>query len=573
MEWGERRLLSPENTDSTEFVANGVERSLKSLLRLSDRLNSIFDLNSLLDVLVEQMLELTSAESGCAGLRTAKGMACDHFLQVSRGVLAVVNLSPDYTAGTGWSRRILANGHPYLTNDALNDPVILPEVRERLGVTSGMCIPIVDNRKEVIAFFEVHNKESGAEFTEQDLENGLAAAQIASLAIQNGLTYLKLTALAAFSRSLTLTSDLEQTLEVIGEQIETNFHRAAAIFMPGDQGTDASLVQRFRTRDFSATAKELEAATWCWQHGQEAGTDTTAVPDALAHYLPLAVRGRVIGVLGLMPRPGAWFSTQQRELLAGFVGQSALAIERGLLEQRVRRLRFLDESDRVQNALFAAISHEVRAPLAAITAAVSGMLNPIAPLDRAHERQLLQTAEYEAKRLHRLMNNLLNVTRLQAGVSRVRLEPCDLSDVVGAALEDVGTQAQTRRVSIEISPDVPLVPMDFELIKQVLVNLFSNAFKFSSPDEPIHLASQLADGELQVSVADRGPGVPLEDLDRVFGKFQRLAESSSADGLGLGLSICKEFVEAHRGRIWLEKNPEGGTIARFVLPAPISPSA
>ncbi len=133
-------------------------------------------------------------------------------------------------------------------------------------------------------------------------------------------------------------------------------------------------------------------------------------------------------------------------------------------------------------------------------------------------------------------------------------------------MEDLGEQAQTRRVSIEISLDVPLVPMDFELIKQVLVNLFSNAFKFSSPDESIHLGGHLIDGELNVSVADRGRGVPLEDLDRVFGKFQRLEESSFADGLGLGLSICKEFVEAHRGRIWLENNPEGGTIARFVLP-------
>jgi K+-sensing histidine kinase KdpD len=558
--------VSSENKASTESVANGVERSLKSLLRLSDKLNSIFDLNSLLDALVEQMLELTNAESGCAGLRTAKGMACDHFLQVSRGVLTVVNVSQD-ASGTGWSHWVLTKGTPYLTNDAVNDPVILPELREQLGVTSGMCIPIVDGRKEVIAFFEVHNKESGGEFTNQDLENGLAAAKIASLAIQNGLTYLKLTALAAFSRSLTLTSDMEQTLEVICEQIVTTFHRAAAIFMPGDQGANAPLVQRFRTREFSATDKELAAAIWCWKHGKESGTDTTAEPDALAHYVPLSVRGRVIGVLGLMPRPGAWFSTQERELLAGFVGLSALAIERGLLEQRVRRLRFLDDSDRVQNALLAAVSHEVRAPLAAITAAVSGMLYPTAPLDRTHERQLLQTAEYEAKRLHRLMNNLLNVTRLQAGVSRVRLEPCDISDVVGAALEDLGTPAQTQRVSIEISPDVPLVPMDFELIKQVLVNLLSNAFKFSPPDEAIQLASHLVDGELHVSISDRGRGVPLEDVDRVFGKFQRLAESGSPDGLGLGLSICKEFVEAHRGRIWLETNPEGGTIARFILPA------
>jgi two-component system sensor histidine kinase KdpD len=267
-----------------------------------------------------------------------------------------------------------------------------------------------------------------------------------------------------------------------------------------------------------------------------------------------------------MPSSGAWLSTQQRELLAGFIGQAAIAIEQGLLEQRLRRLRFLDESDRLQNALLAAISHEVRAPLAAITTAVTGMLNAPVPLDRAHERQLLQTAEYEAKRLHRLMNNLLNVTRLQAGVSRLKLEPSDLSDVVGAALEELQASTRKRSVSVEISPEVPLVPMDFELITQVLVNLLSNALKFSPPDQPIRLSGQIVNGELEVTVADRGRGVPEEELGRVFQKFHRLAESTSNDGLGLGLSICKEFVEAHRGRIRLENNPGGGTIARFFLP-------
>jgi two-component system sensor histidine kinase KdpD len=194
------------------------------------------------------------------------------------------------------------------------------------------------------------------------------------------------------------------------------------------------------------------------------------------------------------------------------------------------------------------------------------MLNAPVPLDRAHERQLLQTAEYEAKRLHRLMNNLLNVTRLQAGVSRLKLEPSDLSDVVGAALEELQASTRKRSVSVEISPEVPLVPMDFELITQVLVNLLSNALKFSPPDQPIRLSGQIVNGELEVTVADRGRGVPEEELGRVFQKFHRLAESTSNDGLGLGLSICKEFVEAHRGRIRLENNPGGGTIARFFLP-------
>ena len=140
--------------------------------------------------------------------------------------------------------------------------------------------------------------------TPQDLKNSLAAAQIASLAIQNSLTYGKLTALAAFSRSLALASDLEQILEVVAHHLEINFHRGSVILLPADK----RLMLRFRTPEFISTAKEMEAALWCWEHGQEAGASTAAVSDAQGYYFPLIVRGQVIGVFGLESRPGAWFS-------------------------------------------------------------------------------------------------------------------------------------------------------------------------------------------------------------------------------------------------------------------------
>ncbi len=535
-----------------------LEYSLASLRRFSDRLNSTFDLESLLDALVEEVLELTNSETGCAGLRTPQGMSCDHFLHAGSIVPFRYRCEP----GIGWPGWVLTQETYYLTNDALHDALIVPEVRERFGVTSGISIPIVDSQKDVIGFLEVYNKKPDTGFSPQDVKNSMAAAQIASLAIQNGLTSRKLTALAGFSRSLTLASDLDQILEIVAHHVEIDFQRGSAILLPADQ----RLMVRFRTPEFLSTTKEMEAAVWCWKHGQEAGASATAVSDAQGYYLPLVVRGEVIGVLGLESRSGVWFSTPQRELLAGFVGQSALAIERGLLEQKVRRLRLLDQSDRVQSALLTAVSHEVRAPLAAITAAVSGLLNDSVPLDEAHERQLLRTAQSEVKRLHRLMNNLLSVTRLQAGASGLNVEACDLSDVVGAALEELGTATDNRQLSIEVPPDLPLIAMDFVLITQVLVNLLSNAIKFSPSGEAVTLRARIVNGELEVAVIDRGVGVPEADLERVFHKFHRLVESNSPDGLGLGLSICKEFVEAHRGRIALERNPGGGTIARFVLP-------
>jgi len=411
-------------------------------------------------------------------------------------------------------------------------------------------------------FFEVYNKTGGAGFSPNDLKYSLAAAQIASLAIQNSLTYGKLSALAAFSQSLALAGDLEQVLEVVGHHLEINFHRGSVILLPADK----ELMRRFQTPGFPVGSRENEAALWCWEHGQEAGASTAVLSDANAYYLPLNVRSQVIGVLGLEFLPGAWFPVSQRELLAGLIGQSALAIERWLLERKVRRLRFLDESDRVQNALLAAISHEVRAPLAAITAAVSGLLSPAVPLEKPLEQRLLRTAESEVKRLYRLMNNLLSVTRLQAGATRLKLEPCDLSDVVGAALEELGTSADGRQISTEIPQDLPLISMDFVLITQVLVNLFTNALKFSPFNQPVRLHSQIVNDKLEVKIVDRGVGIPEADFDRVFQKFHRLSQSNSADGLGLGLSICKEFVETHRGRITIENNPEGGAIATFVLP-------
>lgn len=537
---------------------NDTEHSLRSLLRMSETLNSASDLDSLLDALVEQLLELTGAESGCAGVRTSQGMSCGHFFQGSRVVPLTYHCAP----GVGWAGWLIKHGIHYLTNDAAHDPVILPEVRGRLGVRSGIAVPIVDSEKDVIAFFEVYNKGGSAGFTPADLDHSLAAAQIASLAIHNRLLYQNLSALAAFSQSLTVTNDFDQILEVVGRHMEANFKRRAVILLPFSGG----LTPRFSSAEFVFDEQERTAAIWSWEHGQDAGRSTDILSAAQAHYLPLKARGQVIGVLGLEVKPGGWFSNVQRQLFSAVISQSALAIERGLLEQKVRCLRFLEESDKVQNAVLSAISHDVGAPLAAITASLSGLLTSDGALDQAAERQLLETADIEARRLHRLVNNLLSMTRLETGVLTVKTEPHDLLDLVSAALEELGESAGQRRVSFDIPEDLPLVPMDIGLITHVFINLFSNALKYSPPDQPVEVRGRIIDDQLEVLVVDRGSGVLPEDLGRVFDKFYRVADVGSSNGLGLGLAICKAFIEAHDGRITLENNPMGGTIVRVVIP-------
>ena len=405
-------------------------------------------------------------------------------------------------------------------------------------------------------------KRPGHEFTPLDLKNALAAAKIASLAIQNGLTYGQLTALAAFSRSLTLASDLEQILEVVAHHFEINFHRGAVILLP----VDRLLTLRYQDFRFYSDCQELEAATWCWKHAEETGAETTSYPGCAGPLFSADGSWEVIGVLGLIAAGPVLVLDTEARASGRFHRPIRVSYRAGILEQRLRRLQFLDESDRLQNALLAAVSHEVRAPLAAITAAVSGLLTSTAPLDQPHERQLLRTAEAEAKRLHRLMNNLLNVTRLQAGMSRLKLEPCDLSDVVGAALEELGASTQERYISIDIPPDLPLVPMDFDLITQVLVNLFSNAIKFSPPEEPIQLQGRIVGDSLKLPWRIEGRGYLKKILVGFFKSFTGLPNPVRSMAWVWDFPSAKNLWKHIAGRIRLENNPGGGTIAKFVLP-------
>lgn len=149
---------------------------------------------------------------------------------------------------------------------------------------------------------------------------------------------------------------------------------------------------------------------------------------------------------------------------------------------------------------------------------------------------------------------------------RPRIEPCDIEDVIGTALRDLKDEAAERSVSIDIAPGLPLVPMDFVLIEQVLVNLLDNALKYSPRDAPIVIRAQLADHDLAVTVSDRGPGIPNHDLEHLFEEFYRGDRSMPAAGIGLGLTICKGFIEAHGGHIQAYRESPTGMSFQFCLP-------
>jgi two-component system sensor histidine kinase KdpD len=257
-------------------------------------------------------------------------------------------------------------------------------------------------------------------------------------------------------------------------------------------------------------------------------------------------------------------SPDQLHLLETFANQTALAIARARLAEETEQARLQIETERMRNLLLSSVSHDLRTPLASITGAASGLLQVRDHLDD-HSYELAQIAYEEAERLNRLVSNLLEMSRLESGNVHVTKEWQPLEEVVGTTLLRMEKALRDHLLKTHLPDDLPLVPIDSTLIEQVLVNLLENAVKYTPPHTEIELSAWQEGSAVVVELADRGPGVPSGDEERIFDKFYR-ARPATAGGVGLGLAICRTIIEAHGGRIWAINRPEGGASFRFTLP-------
>jgi two-component system sensor histidine kinase KdpD len=368
--------------------------------------------------------------------------------------------------------------------------------------------------------------------------------------------------LYAFSSALAAAASLDEIISQIVMQLGENFSREVVVLLPENQRLTVS----GHSPDIHLDDSEMAVATWGYQHGEPAGRDTDTLPAAKVRYLPLKTAHGVIGVLGVMPHDSTKHLTpDQRRLMEVYASQAAVAIERAQLVEQTRQTQVLQATEKLQTALLNSISHDLRTPLVSITGALSS-LQEDGVLDEAARHSLIDTARGEAERLNRLVGNLLDMTRLEAGALRIKQELCDIQDVIGSVFERLGERVADRQVSFNSGPDLPLIPMDFVLIVQVLANLLDNALKYSPPGSPIEINATYAGAFAEIAVADRGTGIPHADLARVFDKFYRVQNPDNVGGTGLGLSICKGIVEAHGGFIVAENRAGGGTIVTIGLP-------
>ncbi len=373
-------------------------------------------------------------------------------------------------------------------------------------------------------------------------------------------------ALYAFTRTIVASHDAGEIAAALTRHSSETMGCPAAVLLP-DGGR---LAVASSTLGFDLNEKEMAAAEWSFANGAPAGRGESTLPGVDGRYLPMKTSRGVVGVLALrQDNAQVPLNLSQRLLPEAFASQAAVAVERALLSEEAKKAELAMEADRLHTTLLNSISHDLRTPLSSIIGALTVLTDREAQMDPTTRRDMIDTAREGAERLNRLVGDLLDITRLETGSLKLLWDWCDLEDMVGTVLEQLRPSLQGRDVQVRLEPGLPLVYADYALIAQVLHNLLDNAVKYSAEGTPITLSAERAGDAgdyVVISVADRGPGIPPDVRNRIFGKFFRIDRPGTGRGTGLGLAICKGIVEAHKGRIWVEPREGGGSVFAFSLP-------
>jgi two-component system sensor histidine kinase KdpD len=254
------------------------------------------------------------------------------------------------------------------------------------------------------------------------------------------------------------------------------------------------------------------------------------------------------------------------ELLRSFTGQLALVVERRRLRAEAAAAEGLHEANALRTALLAAVSHDLRTPLAGIKAAATSLLQPDLRLDGAERTELLEAIDEEADRLTVLVANLLDMSRLQSGGVELVLREVGLDEIVPAALRGL-TPSTSERVVVEVPETLPSLRVDAALLERAVANLIANAVHASPPGVPVRVVGGTVLDQVELRIADQGHGIPRAERERVFRPFQRLGDRPNGSGVGLGLAVAKGFVDVMGGELTVEDTPGGGTTMVLRFPA------
>jgi two-component system sensor histidine kinase KdpD len=366
-------------------------------------------------------------------------------------------------------------------------------------------------------------------------------------------------ALFEAARDLSNMLTNEQAIDVARTVIAREFRAQVAIYV-------LDMKDRLQPPTSDATGLEFGTAQWTLDHNQAAGLGTDTLAGSAWLYLPLKATMRSRGVLAVQPRePRFLLVPEQRQQLETFAALTAMALERVHYIEVAQNATVQMESERLRNSLLAALSHDLRTPLAALVGTAE-MLVASQPRLSAQQLELATSLSEKSQRMADMVTNLLDMARIQSGDVRLRLDWQSMEEIIGGAVNHAQGALGQRTLSVQIDPGVSLVECDAVLIERVLANLLENAGKYTTAQTPVEILVRAADEELLVSVRDHGPGVAKGQEELIFEKFTRGHAESATPGVGLGLAICRAIVDAHHGRVWVEPTQPQGATFTFSLP-------
>jgi len=378
--------------------------------------------------------------------------------------------------------------------------------------------------------------------------------------------------LYAMSKELATSQSVDEIVRAAVRHIHTEFGSRNVILLPDASGR--VVYPKDRGLRESLYGSDLSVAQWVLDHNEMAGQGTNTLPGSPAVYFPLASHEQVVGVLALLPvNLRRVFLPEQQKLLETFTRQIAQAIVRVHLAERARKSQLQMETERLRNSLLSSISHDLRTPLATIVGSSSALAEndgSLSPQDRA---ELSGGIYDEALRMSALVNNILDMARLDAGVVELNRQWHPLEEIIGTALNALQKRLEGREVKVTIPPGIPMVYADAVLIEQVLINLLENAVRYTPEGSPLDIKVEVTTFAVEVFVFDRGPGIPKGMESKLFEKFYRARHEAAQSGVGLGLAICRAIIEAHGGTIHAQNRASGGAVFSFMIPQDRQPPA
>jgi two-component system sensor histidine kinase KdpD len=317
---------------------------------------------------------------------------------------------------------------------------------------------------------------------------------------------------------------------------------------------------------------DLSVAQWVFDHNEMAGQGTNTLPGSEAIYFPICNEGNVLGVLALRPvNLRRVFLPEQQKLLETFLRQIGQALTRIRYAEQAKTTHLQIEAERLRNSLLSAISHDLRTPLATIVGSASALAEDDGHLKPADKLELSRAIVNEAERMSNLVNNILDMAKLDSGILDLNKQWHPLEEIIGTVLTRLQKQLSGRPVKVKLPSGIPMVLVDAVMIEQVLINLLENAIRYTPTQTTLEINAEFSKGQVEISIADHGPGIPKGMEERLFEKFYQAHQEAPQSGVGLGLAICRAIVEVHGGRIFAHNRAEGGAVFTLVLPIDQTP--